>query len=64
MFDFSLCFFGNNLNEAFNIAWIIDWRLTDPFLHYLRIPAVGLRVLNFPLLFLILFTVWGETPSC
>lgn len=36
----------------------------DPFLHYLRIPAVGLRVLNFPLLVLMLFTVWGETPSC
>lgn len=53
-----LSVFSVNLNDAFNIAWIIGWRLTDLFFHYLKIHTVGPRAANF----IILFTVWVSRP--
>lgn len=53
-------FSGNNLNEAFNIVWIIDWRLMDPFFHDLRMPQGP----EFNTIVSYFISSLGETPSC
>lgn len=62
MFDFSV-FSGDNLNEEFKIAWIIDWRLMDPFFHYLNTHG-GPQDPEFSTFVSYFIYSLGDTPSC